>query len=426
MCAETDYGKYEGDMRPIFYGWWIVLSGFLMSLYVGSVVFFGLTAFVEPLIHEFGWSYTQVSLATSIRGLEMGLFAPFVGFLVDRFGSRKLVFLGTIVIGLGLILLSRTQSLLMFYGAYVLIAFGAGGCTSVVLMVAIANWFDRNIGKALGLMASGFGASGLMVPLMVWMIDVYGWRMTLVFLGLGMWVLGIPLSAVIRNSPEPYGYAPDGDMPKASVKSPSAGGKESVSFDFRALIRNRSFIYLNLIEMVRMMAVTAAVLHVMPYLDTLGMTRAAAGFVAALVPICSIIGRFGFGWIGDVFPKRYALAATFAFMATGMLAFCSVHINWVMVLFLLLFPPGFGGTMVLRGAILREYFGRNALGRLLGIVMGSAAIGGVIGPTLAGWVYDTTGSYRQIWLIYFGLLTGAFFLSLRFRPVKTSEPGIAL
>ena len=134
-------------MNRIFYGWWIVLAGFMISLYVGSVVFFGLTAFVEPIIHEFGWSYTQVSFASSLRGLEMGLFAPLVGFLVDRFGSRKLVFLGIIVIGLGLILLSRTQSLFMFYGAYVLIAFGAGGCTSVVLMVAIANWFNRNIAR---------------------------------------------------------------------------------------------------------------------------------------------------------------------------------------------------------------------------------------------------------------------------------------
>jgi len=405
-------------MGRIFYGWWIVLAGFVISLYVGSVVFFGLTAFVEPIINEFGWSYTQVSFATSLRGLEMGIFAPFVGFLVDRFGSRRLIFLGSIVIGLGLILLSRTQSLVMFYAAYLLIAFGAGGCTSVVLMVAIANWFNRNIGKALGLMASGFGASGLVVPLIVWMVDAHGWRLTLVFLGIGMWALGIPLSALIRNSPEPYGYAPDGDKPEAPGTSHPAGDKDPIAIDFRAFIKNRSFVYLNLIEAIRMTAVTGAVLHMMPYLGTLGMTRTAAGIIAALVPLSSSIGRFGFGWLGDLIPKRHALAATFGFMSVGMLAFCGVRTPWVMILFLLLFPPGFGGTMVLRGAILREFFGRRALGKLLGIVMGSAAIGGVIGPTLAGWVYDTTGSYRQIWLIYFGLLTAGFFLSLRFRPVK--------
>jgi MFS family permease len=406
-------------MNRIFYGWWIVLAGFMISLYVGSVVFFGLTAFVEPIIHEFGWSYTQVSFASSLRGLEMGLFAPVVGFLVDRFGSRKLVFLGIIVIGFGLILLSRTQSLFMFYGAYVLIAFGAGGCTSVVLMVAIANWFNRNVGKALGLMASGFGASGLVVPIIVWMIDLYGWRTTLVVLGLGIWLLGLPLTAVIRNSPEPYGFAPDGDLPEGPVISSDTGALKSTTPDLKALVKTRAFVYLNLIEAVRMMAVTAAVLHVMPYLGTIGMTRTAAGLVAALIPLCSNIGRFGFGWLGDIFPKRYVLAATFGLMAAGMLAFCNVQITWVMIIFLLLFPPGFGGTMVLRGALLREYYGRGALGKMLGIIMGSAAMGGVIGPTLAGWVYDTTGSYRQIWLVFFGLLTVAFFLSLRFRPIRT-------
>jgi MFS transporter, OFA family, oxalate/formate antiporter len=419
VSAETEPWKQVRDMNRIFYGWWIVLAGFMISLYVGSVVFFGLTAFVEPIIHEFGWSYTQVSFATSLRGLEMGLFAPFVGFLVDRFGSRKLVFLGSIVIGLGLILLSRTQSLFMFYSAYVLIAFGAGGCTSVVLMVAIGNWFDRNIGKALGLMASGFGASGLVVPIIVWMIDLYGWRTTLVVLGLGMWLLGLPLSAVVRNSPEPYGFAPDGDVFEGSAVSSGTDGSNLVTPDLMALIKSRPFIYLNIVEAIRMMAVTAAVLHVMPYLGSIGMTRTTAGYFAALIPLCSIIGRFGFGWLGDIFPKRYVLAATFGFMAAGMLAFCNVQITWIMVVFLLLFPPGFGGVMVLRGALLREYYGRGALGKMLGIIMGSAAMGGVVGPTLAGWAYDTTGSYRQIWLVFFGFLVMAFFLSLRFRPVKT-------
>ena len=405
-------------MDRIFYGWWIVLAGFMISLYVGSVVFFGLTAFVQPIIQEFGWSYTQVSFASSLRGLEMGLFAPFVGFLVDRFGSRKLVFLGSIVIGIGLILLSRTQSLFMFYGAYILIAFGAGGCTSVVLMVAIANWFNRNLGKALGLMASGFGASGLVVPIIVWMIDLYGWRTTLFVLGIGMWLLGFPMSAIIRNSPEPYGYAPDGDLPDKSDAPSDTDGRKSSAFHFKTLVKSRSFIYLNLIEAVRMMAVTSTVLHVMPYLSTIGIPRTTAGFIAALIPLCSNIGRFTFGWLGDIFPKRYVLAATYGLMAAGMLSFCSVQITWIMILFLLLFPPGFGGTMVLRGALLREFYGRAVFGKMLGIVMGSAAMGGVIGPTLAGWVYDTTGSYRKIWLLFSGFLLIAFFLSLRFRPTR--------
>ena len=196
--------------KKIFYGWWIVLACFFIGLYVGGVVFYGFTAFFEPIREEFGWSYTQISFAASLRGLEMGFIAPLVGFLVDRFGSRKLILYGTITVGLGLISLSLTQSLAMFYGSFLLVAFGAGGCTVVVTMSAVANWFHKKVGIALGVMASGVGASGFFIPLIVWLIDVYGWRTTLIILGLGLWVLGIPLSFVIRDRPEQYGYLPDG------------------------------------------------------------------------------------------------------------------------------------------------------------------------------------------------------------------------
>ena len=151
-------------MKPIYYGWWIVLASFVVAFYVAGTIFYGFTAFIEPLAGEFGWSYTQISLAASLRGLEMGLLAPFVGILVDRFGSRKLLLSGVLVLGIGLILLGFTQSLAMFYGAFLLIASGAGGCTSVVTMTAVADWFEKNVGKAMGLTASGFGAGGLMVP----------------------------------------------------------------------------------------------------------------------------------------------------------------------------------------------------------------------------------------------------------------------
>jgi sugar phosphate permease len=196
--------------RKIFYGWWIVASCFLISIAVSGVVFFGFTAFVEPIKEEFGWSYTQISLAASLRGLEMGIFAPLVGFLVDRFGARKLVFFGMATIGCGLILLSSIQSLAMFYCAFLVIAFGAGGCAGVVLTTAVANWFHKNVGLALGAMGSGVGIGGLIIPLIVRLIDVYGWKSSCVILGLSMWAVGIPLSFIIRNRPEEYGCVPDG------------------------------------------------------------------------------------------------------------------------------------------------------------------------------------------------------------------------
>jgi len=401
--------------RKIFYGWWIVLACFLTSLYVSSIVFFGFTAFLDPLVKEFGWSYTQVSFAASLRGLEMGILAPLVGFLADRFGSRKLLFSGVITVGFGLILLSLTRSLAMFYGSFILLAFGAGGCTSVVTMTAVANWFKKNVGIALAVMASGFGASGLIVPLIVRLIDGYDWRTALIVLGLGMWVMGIPLSFVIRNKPEQYGYLPDGELADGQIPEHEIQHKK-VEISFTEAVKKRSFLYLNLAEGMRFMVLSAVVLHIMPYLGSMGISRPTAGLVAAAIPLFSIIGRFAFGWLGDVFDKRCVIAVTFGFMGVGMLAFSHMQSKWAIYLFLLLFSPGFGGGAVLRGAILREYFGRDYFGKMIGILMGFASIGGIIGPTLAGCVFDTLGSYDFIWLVFAGCISLAIILALRIKP----------
>jgi MFS family permease len=276
----------------VFYGWWVVVACFLVALYVSSVVFFGFTAFIEPLVHEFGWTYTQVSFAASLRGLEMGIFGPLVGFLVDRFGSRRIMLFGIVTVGLGLILLSYTRSLVTFYTAFILLAFGAGGCTSVVTMTVVSAWFKRYVGRALGLMASGFGASGLFIPVIVWLIDSYGWRTAFIFLAIGIWVLGIPMSVVIRNRPEDYGYLPDG---RGADMTDGEQVEESVDLElsFREAIRDRTFMYLNVTEAIRLMVVGGVVVHVMPYLSSLGIARTTGALVAAGIPLCSILGRFG-------------------------------------------------------------------------------------------------------------------------------------
>ncbi|MBW2561534.1 MAG: MFS transporter [Deltaproteobacteria bacterium] len=399
----------------IFYGWWIVGACFLIAFYVSSVIFFGFTVFFEPLVREFGWSYTQISFASSLRGLEMGILSPLIGFLVDRFGSRRLLLAGTITVGIGLILLSYTQSLLMFYGAMLFMAFGAGGCTSVVTMTAVARWFRRDIGKALGIMSAGFGASGLMVPLIVWLVDACGWRTALIALGLGMWIIGIPLALVIRDSPEQYGYLPDGassDDP-AILNDPQTMDSSMTIWD---VLKDRTLLCLNLAETVRFMALTSVVIHIMPHLSNVGTPRSTAGVIVAAIPLVSIIGRFALGWLGDVFDKRYITSLAFCLMGIGVFALTFVHMKVGLALFLLSFPAGFGGISVLRGTILREYYDPRAFGTMLGIMMGFAAVGGIIGPTLAGWAFDTFGNYQCVWSVFSLLLFLAIVLVLKIRP----------
>lgn len=404
-------------MIKIFRGWWIVLACFFISLYVGAVVFFGFTAFFKPLIKEFGWSYTQISFASSLRGLEMGIFAPLVGVLVDRFGSRKLIITGVLTTGIGLLLLSQTQTLLTFYASYLLLSFGAGGCTSVVSMVVVANWFEKNVGKAMGIMASGFGASGLLVPIIVLLIDTYTWRTALIFMGLGMWIVGLPLALIIRNKPEAYVEQLDSNELQKPIVHLNID--ETISeIGIKKILRIPSFWYLNLIDFVRMMSISAIVLHIMPYLSGLGFSRTQAGYAAGAVPLISIIGRAGFGWLGDVYSKRLVMTLTYALMTIGIFIFCWVQIQWLVAIFLVFYSTGFGGSMVLRGTILREYYGTFSLGKLLGINMGIASVGGIIGPTIAGWAYDTIGSYLPIWFGLFVTMLLSAFLSLKIIPLS--------
>lgn len=403
----------------IFYGWWVLLACFLIGLYVAGAVYFGISAFFEPLVKEFGWSYTQVSFATSLRGLEMGIFAPIIGFLVDRFGSRKLLLFGTITVGFALILLSLTQSLFMFYASFLLLSFGAGGCTSVVLLTAVAKWFDKNLGMALGVVTCGYGAGGLIIPLIVRLIDLYHWRTTLIILGLGMWILGIPLSFIIRDKPKEYIHLPDRDSfpdSMSQIKNRSKG----FEIDLKEAMKQRTFLYLVIVEVIRLMIVSAVTLHVMPYLSTKGIPRSTAGMVTAAIHVFSIIGRFGFGWLGDVYNKKYTMLVALCFMGMGLVAFCYVQQGWMILIFLLLFSPGCWGSMILARTIQREYFGKDSFGKMIGVIMGLGSIGGIIGPTLAGSVFDTFGSYHFVWLGFFCLNIIAIILVLRIEP-KTNR-----
>jgi len=404
--------------RRIFYGWWVVCACFPIGLLVSGITVAGFTAFFEPFVKEFGWSYTQISFAASLRGLEAGIFSPIIGVLVDRFGSKKLILAGTIVCGLGLLLLSFTRSLIMFYFGFLLLAFGATGCMGLVTMTAVADWFQKDSGKAFGVMSSAFGASGLIVPLIVWLIDAFHWRTALVILGLGVWGLGIPLSFVVRKRPEECD-ASGGERFQNKVDVHSVVQSERAGMTVREALKNRAFLQLTVVEGIRVMTVMAVLTHVMPYLAQSGMSRPTAGFVAAGIPIVSIIGRLGLGWMGDVFSKKHLFAMTFCFLGLGLLAFCFVDLRWTIFIFLLFFSTGSGGGMVMRVAILREYFGSASFGKLLGIVMGSGAIGGMLGPTLAGWVFDTFGNYQLAWFGFLGIVILPIILLLRLDPKKT-------
>jgi len=397
------------EMKPeatgrVFYGWWMVLSCGLIGLYIGGVSAYGLTVFVNPLVDEFGWSYAQISLAVSIYCLIMGLTAPVVGTLADRFGSRKMAFSGALLVGLGLLLLSRTNSLATFYGSFVVVTIGCTLCGSVVLTTAVANWFQRRVSLAMGLTTTGYGMGGLLVPVMAWLISQYQWRMTVVILAIGTWALIPALTLVIRHRPEQYGYLPDGahhlPAPEPKEGEIRTSGLPEVVFTVRQAMRTRTFWILALAVAAQFMGLNATVLHIVPYLSSVGMATAQAAGVATALPLLSIAGRLGFGWLGDKWTKKYVLAFTLSLQVIGLIAFLYAPSLWSLIAFAAAFGTGYGGSIAVSPALTREYFGRKSFGSINGLITGVTTIAAMVGPVFTGWIFDIRGSYHWAWLTF--------------------------
>ncbi len=409
----------------VFFGWWIVSASFFVALYVGGAIFYGFTAIFEPIADELGWGYTQISLAASLRGVEMGLLAPFIGVLVDRWGPRRLIFSGAVITAMGLILLSSTSSLGMFYGAFLLIALGTSCCTMTVLMTAVANWFRRRVGIASGIAICGFGFSGLLIPVIVKLTEMYDWRVTMTILALGMLAMVLPLSFLFRHKPEQYGYLPDGQVEYPVTLDNDSTLPQTVEVDVKVkqVLKSSTFWRMALAFTCHTLLVMAVITHVMPYLSSIGIARSRSSLIATAIPLISVGGRLGLGWLGDKIDRRQVTAGAFAMMGLGLLSFgyASSAGTWLLVPFLVLFGIGFGGSNALRPALGREYFGRINFGTVFGFLTGINMVGGIIGPTLAGWVYDNWGSYQSIWFIFSGLTVVALISILTIHPVRAES-----
>jgi len=409
----------------VFYGWWIVSACFFISIIMAGAVYYGFTSFIEPLEAEYGWSRTQVSLAASIRGMEMGLFAPLMGFLADRLGPRWPMFGGIFFAGLGFLLWSRVTSLGMFYVSFALLAFGVSACVGSVPGTAVANWFRRRMGTAVGITNSGLGLGGMLVFVITRLIDIYDWRMTLVILGLSMWIIGLPLALIFRDKPEKYGYLPDGDTSGVISSDEELLIKETIERDVgvQHALKTRTFWHLTLAMTGQLIIISSILTHIMPYLSSVGILRSVSSQAASILPLVSVVSRFGSGLLGDRFSKKRVTGGSFLLTAIGLLffAFVSNEQVWLLVPFIIFYGLGFGSTMTMCAAMIRENFGRTNFGTINGIMLGIMALGSISGPLLAGWVFDTYDSYHLAWFTFAGLALVSLIVLITTPPVKRME-----
>jgi MFS family permease len=407
-------------MLIMFYGWYIVAACVLISMYLSGTITMGFTTIFDPIAHETGWSYTQISFAASLRGFGIGLLVPISGMIMDRWGARRLVFAGSIVTGAGMLMLSRVHSLFMFYFAFGLVCVGVSSAPAVLLMSAVANWFRKHEGLAMGIAASGVSLGGLLIPVMTHCVDAYGWRQTMALAGLGVWAILLPLALLLRHKPEMYGVLPDGEAPgNLEQKNPSIhGNRQILDVGAKEALAQPVFWVIALAFVCHVMAVSAITTHIMPFFRTIGLARTQSGLIISAVPLMGIFGRVGFGWLGDRIDRIKVATLALALSGLGVLIFMYVTADrpWVIILFIVVFGIGWGGTVPMLSGLVIKFYGRHRMGTIIGCVSCVMMVGILAGAPLAGWTYDLKGSYRTAWFIMGSLLsavTVVFYFSLR-------------
>ena len=410
LAAGAEAGRPAGGFRaPFFYGWAIVGAGFGSMAMSGALMFHAFGAYVVLLQEDFGWSRTTLAIAFALQRVESGLLGPIDGWLVDRFGPRKMMLAGVVIFGLGFMLLSVTNGLPMFYLAFLVLAVGAALGSFLPASVAVVNWFMRRRATALAIMMLGLAAGGLVQPLVAGGMETLGWR-TMAFLsGVIVIVAGLPLAALLRHHPEEHGWTMDGDPPPAAEDgdglearggadgdgaAPRQAPVREYSFTARQALRTKAFWLIGVGHGLSLVVIGAVNVHFIAHVhESLGYTVTAAATMITVMTVAQVAGQLGGGFLGDRYDKRALIVAAMVLNAAalGLLAFASSL--WMVVVFAIVNGIGFGARIPLTTALRADYFGGEHYGTITGFSSMVVTVGIITGPLVAGASYDLSGSY---------------------------------
>ena len=405
----------------------MVAASIAANTIFSAAYFQGFGVLILPIERTFGWDRWVISAAMSLRQLESGIVSPAVGFLLDRFSARKLIFWSAVISGVGFIGLGFTNGLVTFFLFFVVISLGASGVSHAVTWpVIISRWFRRNRGLATGLAVTGPIFGSPLVILNTQIVEAHGWRVLLIGYGILILVGVTLLSMLVRDRPEPYGLRPDGDPPEEGAATERPTGlsprRPDTGLTLHAVLRTREF-WLFTSYLSGTFAVNSAVqVHMIPYFQQdIGLTAAWAAVVMSMVFIISGIGRVGGGYLLDNMDYRLVLAAVAALMGFALLYLQVVDVNTVSATlpFALMFGVSFGCLVPMRGAVGSIMFGTRTIGGILGLLQGGPVAAGVIGPFVMGIIFDVNGNYSvAVWGL---IVISAFMVPLSLAMASPAE-----
>ena len=409
-----------------FYGWWIVAASSVTNGLGGSIHWQGFSVFFLPVAQSLGLSHAATALPFALSRAEGGIMGPITGWLIDRFGVRPLMFGGTLLVGIGYILLSRTSTYLSFVLVYLLvISIGASTSFMQATTASLNMWFVRKRGIVMGINSAAFRLGGAgMVPLLSFVILKFGWESAAFWVGLLMIIVITPLALVFRKSPEDHGLRPDGDPPKrAQARVGAAAGaqeeEEDDDWGVRDAVRTRAFWVLAAGTVLRMSVHGAIFVHLVAILVWKGEDQQTAANLIGLLALAAVPLILVAGWFSDKAPRNVILAMMYVSSSLSLFLLNYVHGTWPVFGVLLLFAGTEAGS-ALNWALVGDMFGRRRFASIRGMLAPLYNSALLVTPVLAGWIFDRTGSYEIVLIAGGVLLLGAaaVFLVLK-KPVQS-------
>jgi sugar phosphate permease len=362
-------------------------TAFAALFSVVGLSLYGLPFYYDFMVRELGWSATMVTSGNAISKLIVGpLFGFAAGWIVDRFGPRRLMMTGIVMAGGALVGLGAVSAAWTFYFFYFFNALGYVCGGPLPSQVLLSRWFDRTRGKAMGVAYLGIGIGGAVVPLLAkWMTDYLGWRGSLQALGVLIVLIAFPFAYFVREAPE-------ATSDRSAALSGPRGGAESHTL--HAILRSPAFYLLAFGSMCSIAAVGGTNQHLKLYLSLdHGYSQGDAARIISLVLAISIGGRLLMGWLADRISRKYVMLIIYLLVASAIPLLLRNPSPSSMYVFAAVFGLGLGGEYLIIPLMAAELFGVRVLGRVMGIVLTADGVAEATAPMLVGYLRGRTGSY---------------------------------
>ena len=428
---ENDWRPRLAQKLPFYYGWVVFGASLLASCSARPLMaIVTLTVFVVPMTEEFGWSRGLFSGAVSLGGVFAIAISPLVGRVLDRYGSGPVVAASSAVVGLCSVGLATVSQAWTFYTLYVPARMFFASPLELGTSLAVSNWFIRRRSFALMLLSIGQGTGLALMPLAAqFLIGGWGWRTAWVTLGTYTLAIGVlPALVFMTRRPEDMGLEPDppghpnrdnsiGENSDEPV-NPAGTGHQEINFTVGEAVRTPTFWILAVFSVAGFMVQSGVSLHQVPHFTGQGLASSRAVFTASSFALSQVIG--GLIWSGFTWriPVRYVLAAAGLTAGVGAIGTgYSSTLQWGVAAAVAL-GVGVGGLHLLLRLAWADYYGRRHLGSIRGVAQ-SAQIGGqVLGPILAGFLFDLTRSYRLPFTLFTGLIWATSLLVMAAVPPR--------